>query len=283
MKTKLCTFLLAFTFGSLQAVAQLNSPQGVIFDGQGNLWVANSASNQVLELNPTNGTVLATITASLDNPVRLAFDGAGNLYVANANGNSITVYDSNLKQLTQKTLHNRLNFPTGVVVDAYGDVFVSNNQSNNIEVFSIDGGRSETLTKDNFAFPFTAPGALAVRGTNLYVSLGPTVGENAVISYNVGEFLGNNPKERVVYTDHTNTGPSGIAFDSAGNIYVADFYSETWVKFNAQGKLLLVVHDGIAQPEGIAVDANGNVYVANASLNNITVYNPAGQLINTLH
>jgi DNA-binding beta-propeller fold protein YncE len=72
--------------------AQLNSPEGLAFDGAGNLWVANAGSNKILELNPSNGSVQATITSGLNEPTRLAFDSSGKLYVANTTANTITEY-----------------------------------------------------------------------------------------------------------------------------------------------------------------------------------------------
>ncbi len=282
MNLKLCTLTLALCSTSLLQ-AQLSGPEGIIFDSGGKLWVANSTANQVLELDPTTGTVLATISAGLSNPDRLAFGPYGDLFVANSTGNTITVYDSKLNQMLQSTITKGLHRPTGVAVDAYGDVFVSNNATNDIVVFNVDGTLVETLAQDSGGFHFSAPGALVIHQTELCVSVGPTAGKNAVNTYNPGEFLTNNPKTRRQFTDSVNTGPTGVAFDDAGNIYVSDFYSNSWVKFAANGKLLLAVTSGIAQPEGIAVDHDGNVYVANSTSNTITVYNPQGELINTLH
>ena len=81
----------------------------------------------------------------------------------------------------------------------------------------------------------------------------------------------------------TSSGVMGLpSFDGSGNVYVSDFYSNSWVKFSPSGKLLMAVSTDIAQPEGIAVDQQGNVYVANSTTNAITVYNAQGTLINTL-
>ena len=262
--------------------AQLSGPQGIVFDTAGKLWVANSTANQVQQLDPSTGAVLATITAGLNGPSRLAFGPFGYLFVANTAGNTVTVYDSKLNQVVRKTIASHLNKPTGVAVDDYGDVFVSNNASNNIAVFDVDGNFVETLGQDDNGFAFAAPGAMVVHSTELFISIGPDAGKNTVEAYNPGQFLIHNPKPRGEFTDRVNTGPTGVAFDGSGNVYVSDFYSNSWVKFSPSGKLLMAVSTDIAQPEGIAVDQQGNVYVANSTTNAITVYNAQGTLINTL-
>jgi len=266
---------------SLTANAQLSSPGGLAFDGSGNLWVTNGNAKQVLELNPTTGAVLNTITDGISGPSRLFFVG-GELYVVNATANNITIY-GHLTTAGAK-LSGTINFPStisrslGAAVDAYGDVYVSGNATNNIVALNINGGIVETLTQDTFDFPFTAPGALVIHGQDLYAGFGSDDREDAVISYNVGEFLTGDPKEITVYNDNVNTGPTGIAFDSKNNVYISEFYSGTAVKY-ALGKgttPVLVINQGTSGCEGIAVDKSGNIYVSNAPLNNITVYGPSG-------
>src|SRR5207249_277182 len=70
--------------------------------------------------------------------------------------------------------------------------------------------------------------------------------------------------------------PSGVAVDSAGNVYVADSYNDTIRKITPGGVVStlagLASHPGCVdgrgsnarffQPEGVAVDSIGNVYVA---------------------
>src|SRR5215469_5446284 len=275
--------LAVLTLGvSLTANAQLNAPNGLAFDGSGNLWLANKGSNQLLELNPANGHVINTITAGLNGPTRVTL-AHGLLFVANFTGNNITVYNPHTLKLVRTITNRAFVNPLGVAVDAYGDVYVGNNQANTVTAINVSGGLVETLGQDKSGFQFTAPGAITIHGRKIYAGFGPGAGENAVISYNVGEFLTNDPQEITVYTDTVNTGPTGIAFDAQENVYIADFYSETWVKYSPDGKLLLVVKQGVLTPEGIALDCSGNVYVSNENLNNITVYNSSGTLINTLN
>lgn len=282
------SFCIVWSCGGALAGAQttgaapLSDPSGLAFDSAGDLYVANSGSNQILEYNPSLQQI-DVIGSGLSKPNRLAFDGVGNLYVSNGGNNSVTAYAPQNRHALFRIITTGLDFPLGVAADLYGDVYVSNNQSNNIKVFDVRGSLVETLTHDKNGRSFFAPGTLAIYGRNIYVGTGPTFGLNAVTSYNVGEFLTNNPLEVQIYTDQVNTGPTGIAFDTQGNIYVADYYSNTATKYDPQGTLLLVIKDQIAQCEGIAVDKSGNIYVANSTLNTVTVYNPQGVLINTIH
>ena len=261
---------------SLTANAQLNGPGGLVFDSSGNLWVTNGGANQVLELNPTTGAVIKTITTGLNNPCRLQF-ASGDLYVLNRGGNNVTVYNSAGKLLGTIS-SGSINLPLALAVDVYGDVYVGDNSANSVIALNTGGGLVETLTKDDSGFTFIAPGVLTIHGEDIYAGFGPNVGENAVISYNVGEFLTNDPKEITVYNDNVNTGPTGVAFDIQGNVYIAEFTSATVAKY-APGKgkePLLVINQGINGPEGIAVDKSGNIYVSNPPNNNITVYGPTG-------
>jgi DNA-binding beta-propeller fold protein YncE len=259
----------------------LNQPNGLIFDNDGNLYVANAGSNQILVYD-AKLVQRASISAGLDFPVRLAFDPFGDLYVANFKNDSITVYDANLRQIVGKTIAQHLHSPLGVAVDAYGDVFAANNGSNTIAVFNVDGNYIWGLHQDANGRQFYAPGALAIGGTELFVGTGPTSGHDYVTAYNVGEFLMLRPRQFTTISNQM-SGPTGIAFDRRGNVYVSDFYSSTAIKYDPAGQVLLTITNGIAQPEGIAVDAHGNIYVSSQFANTITVYDSSGNLIHTIH
>jgi sugar lactone lactonase YvrE len=259
----------------------LNQPNGLIFDSTGNLYVANAGSNQILVYN-AQLVQKTSISAGLDFPVRLAFDAFGDLYAANFKNDSITVYDPTLHQIVSKTIAQHLHSPLGVAVDAYGDVFAANNGSNTIAVFNVDGIYIWGLHQDFDGRQFSAPGALAIGGSNLFVGTGPTAGSNFVTAYNVGEFLTLRPRQKATFSNQM-SGPTGIAFDRSGNVYVSDFYSSMATKYNPAGQVLLTISNGIEHPEGIAVDAGGNIYVSSPFANTITVYDSSGNLIHTIH
>ncbi len=263
---------------SLIANAQLNNPQGLAFDSTGHLWVANSGANNVLELNASNGAVLNTITNGVNSPAEVFFVG-GNLYVLNTGGYTITEYDNlavaGATLVSTISIPDTVDLPMGAAVDVYGDVYVSGNQSGNIIALNIDGGQIENLTQDNQGFPFYPGGRLVIHGQDIYSAFGSGDSEDAVISYNVGEFLTSDPQEITVYNDNVNTGPTGIAFDTAGNVYISEYYSGSWVEYAANGgSPVLVQNSHVNGPEGIAVAKNGKIYVSNSAANNITWYHP---------
>jgi sugar lactone lactonase YvrE len=60
-------------------------------------------------------------------------------------------------------------------------------------------------------------------------------------------------------------GPSGVALDASGNLYVADSLNNAVYEIPpgcASASCVITLGGGFAQPYGVAVDASGNVYVA---------------------
>ena len=85
-------------------------------------------------------------------------------------------------------------------------------------------------------------------------------------------------------------GPSGVAVDSAGNVYVADWYNYTIRKVAPGGVVTTLAGlarsagstdgtgsaAGFYEPAGVAVDSAGNVYVADRWNSTIRKVTPGG-------
>jgi sugar lactone lactonase YvrE len=280
-KALLMALLAALFVLPLQAQVPLNTPEGLAFDTHGNLYVANYGTNQVL-IYDASLTQTGSISEGLSGPNRLAFDSQGNLYVSNGLSNSITVYDPSGNQITSKTITKAVRRPLAVAVDASGDVFVGNNAVSNISVYNSAGVLLGTFSHDNRHNHFLV-GAMAILGPNIYIGTGPTVGQSYINSYNIALLLTGHAREVFTYFDTSDEGPTGIAFDASGNVYVDYYYTGTAAKYSPSNQLLLTINTGhYGQGEGIAVDQNGNIYLAFGT-DTINVYDPSGNLINTLH
>ena len=75
---------------------------------------------------------------------------------------------------------------------------------------------------------------------------------------------------------NTGSGPLGLAFDSAGNLYVGMQSINTIVKFSSTGTNLGIFASTGANPYALAFDSVGNLYVANAGDNTIAKITPGG-------
>jgi len=85
-------------------------------------------------------------------------------------------------------------------------------------------------------------------------------------------------KNTLVGTSSTYT--TGMAFDSAGNMYVSDFGSGTVDKYDNNGNFLGAFITGITgDPESLAFDAAGNLYVGRADGTDVQKYDSTGAFV----
>lgn len=271
--------IFAFTTLSAAATNPLNNPSGLAVASNGNLYVANTAANNVLVYSPAHAQLVAkTITAGISAPTAVAFDSRGNLWVANASNNSITEYGPTGVQNSGNTITAGVSNPQAIAFDGIDDLWVNN------------GFETLTLYPALYHTPLsTIPGA-------------PTLGQytqpfTAIASSGGFIVFGNNKTSDILtlFPLLASWPPtefplpetcSAATFDGAGNLYCANQDGSLEIFYAAglfsQSKKL-VANLGFF-PWGIALDkGRGFVYVSSANNNEIAVYNTSGTLLTTIH
>jgi streptogramin lyase len=337
------------------ATAQFHRPSGIAVDSQGNIYVADQENYTIRKITPvgTNWGVTTiagkantanfnrvqdgTNSSALFNfPTGVAVDGWGNLYVADQQNNAIRLITPAGTNWVVTTIGgqgpNNPNFadgtntaslfsgPTGIAVDASSNVFVADQYNyairkitpiagtTNWVVTTIAGSPTNYGSGDgtNAGAQFNGPTGVAVdAGGTLYVADQPNntirkvthSGTNWIVTTLAGHL-------RPGSTDGTNTGlfdgPSSVAVDASGNLYVADDFNSAirriaplgsnWVTTTLGGRAGVTgTNNGAGTnalfyyPFGVAVDAFGNLLVADSVNNTIRIGStPASGMANLL-
>jgi sugar lactone lactonase YvrE len=260
--------------GGPATAAEIGVPQYLAFDKSGNLYFTDTSNNVVWMVTQATGAVSVVagngsqgyagnggpaVNAELFNPAGLAVDKAGNLYIADG-GNDV------VREVTAGT---------GVITTIAGDYHSFGYPGHNG-----DGGPATSAY-------LSSPNGLAFdKAGNLYIG---DEGEGLVrvISASTGiitTFAGGrsgletnaNNGDGGPAADALLTRPSALAFDSAGNLYIADSGRVRMVAASTS-IITTVAGDGDAgssgdggqaleaevSTQGLAVDAAGNLYFSN--------------------
>lgn len=299
--------------------ARFQDPYAVAVDGLGNLFVADATDHSIRKISSTGvvttfagtggsfGSTDGTGTAArFKAPLGIAADSAGNVYVADT-GNAIvrkitaagvvtTLAGSAGQSGSTDGTGTAARFmgPYGVTVDSSGTVYVVESSAvvrkiTAAGVVTTVAGTSGTNGFTNAtgtAARFSVPFDIAVDGAgSLYVSDHGNHAVRKITAAGVVTTLagsGSAGNTNATGTAASFRFPSGIAADSAGNVYLADTDNQIIRKITATGETTTLAGsgsvgsaDGVGtaatfyNPKDVAVDASGTLYVVDR--NNHTI------------
>ena len=271
--------------------ARFASPEGVVVDSTGTLYVADTANHAIRQvtgdgmvttlagwpgISGTNDGVAGA--ARFNNPSAVTLDGAGNLYVAEYGNSTIRRVTSAGVVTTLAGTPGvggsadgtgsaaQFGWPEGMAADNSGDLFVAD--THNYTIRKVTGGgvvttlagslaQAGSVDSTGSAARFNYPVSVAFDGTGtMYVGDMSNETIRKVTSVGVVTTLAGN-----VGVSGTNDGiggaalfywPSGVAVDSGGNLYVADMYNHTIRKVTSEGVVMTLAGLG-----GVSGSANG--------------------------
>jgi sugar lactone lactonase YvrE len=311
--------------------ARFQQPGGITLDSAGNAYIADTRNSTIRKLTssglvstlagfPGNagGTDGTGREARFYSPVDVAVDSAGNGYVADFYNEAIRKVTANGVVSTFAGLLGqggssdgvgsdaRFNFPKGVATDSAGNVFVADTSNYTIRkitpaglVSTIAGTVADRGSNDGPAngARFNYPEGVAVDSTeNVFVAdtanhtirritPGGVVSTIAGLAGSAGSVDGIGSSARF------NT-PTGLAVDTAGNIYVADYANRTIRKI-APGNIVSTLAGAAGQqgssdgagsvarffsPYKVTLDSAGNLYLTDTFNYTIRKITPSGMV-----
>jgi len=246
--------------------AELRFPQGIALDAAGNLYIADSGNARIRKVS---GGVIATIAGSgtngprgdngpatnafLSDPLGIAVDSAGSLYITDAN-------DFRIRQVV-----------AGAIATVAGD---------GIWGFSGDGGPASSAQLEE-------PVAVAVDSAgNLYIAdYAQRIRQvsGGAIATVAGDGAYGSGGDGGPATSAQLFGPTGVAADANGNLYIADVVNNR-IRKVSNGAITTVAGNGtqgfsgdggpatsaqLDLPSAVAVDPAGNLYISDWGNNRI--------------
>jgi len=307
--------------------AGFNNASSLVIGSDGALYVGDWANNLIRKINISTSAVTtfagtgavghvdgAAATAVFNGTANIVFDKSGNLFVADeennmireitTSGNVVTIAGSGAMGSADGIgAAASFNHPEGMVIDVNGNMYVADN-NNTIRKINLATKQVTTYAGTGVRGFINGP----VAGATFSSPYGLAMDANGDIY--VGDIVNNCIRKITVSTGTVSTfagtgtqglsnGPAatatfyfpcGVAFDSKGNLFVAELKNNTIRKIATDGTVSTYAGTGqkgstdgpattatFSQPIAMAIDASGNVFVAdeyNSEIREISLKQP---------
>lgn len=261
--------------------APLGAPGSVALDGAGNIYIADTVNDDIVELTASGAASVLPVGTALSFPVGVAVDGSGNVYIADTNHNRVVEFaaDGTSSVLNVGSPGGfPLNGPQGVAVDSAGNLYIADTNKDRVVEVAAGGVVSVLNVGSPGGNPLSSPGGVAIDSAgDIYIA---DAGRNRVVEMAAGGAVS------VLNVGSPGgfplSSPYGVAVDGAGDVYIADYGNNRAVELTAGGvaSVLNVGNpDGLdlSFPNGVAVDAAGDVYIADYGNNRVVEVQPPSQ------
>jgi sugar lactone lactonase YvrE len=269
--------------GGVATNAELDVPNGVVFDSNGNLYIADQDNNVIRKLGPDGlirtvaggGTAYPgdggpATNAQLAAPQGVAVDAYGGLLIADTSHHRVARVDPNGTITTVAgngvagfagdggaATNAALNLPGAVLADNEGNIFIADTRNNRVRKVDLHGMIS-TVAGGGSSGGDGGPGTVAVLAM-----------------------------------------PSGLAMDGQGALYIADTGDNRVRRLEQDGVISTVAGDlsafpspagyggdggfatraGLNAPSGVATDGTGNLFIADSGNNLIRRVDTGGLIV----
>ncbi|MDQ2900867.1 MAG: hypothetical protein M3Y07_13870, partial [Acidobacteriota bacterium] len=272
---------------------KLQSPRNVLVDGSGNVYVSEFDGHRIRRI-AADGTIAViagtgvpgfegdgglAAGAKLNAPSGMAFDNSGNLYFADSGNQRIRKISAGRISTVIGTADagasgaNQLNLPTSVAIDAAGNLFIADTGNRRIRKLATSGivstipGNARDLAIDH-------AGSLILASGNRVQAVSPAGVLSTIAGDGSYAFRGDGGAA----TSARLSGPSGIAVDAAGNLWIGD-EGNGRVRLVSTSGAISTAADQLSGPSGLALDAAHNLYIAEKSRDEIRKLPPGATLI----
>ena len=322
--------------GSLARSASLNEPKGVVFDQEGNLYIADSENHMIRRVDRQSGLIhtLAGSPTEETHPSNVSNDPEPNTkamepidpledlvdsptgayeHTPDLSG-TVRYWGGKAPTATRfegdggSAQKAKLNFPSGMAIDQAGAVYIADTLNHRIRKVDPATGKVQTIAGTGRAKWSGDDGPAVSAALNEPVAL--------IIDLKNRLYVADQSNNRIRMID-TNTGiittvagmgeatfngdgmpavesglagPSGLALDSSGHLFIADTFNSRIRRVNSQtGIIETVLGDGqafhyapgvnegellVARPYGIALDRNGHLLITDSDNHMLRKWDP---------